>query len=82
MGTVQTILRAKATVEPGGRVTISDPALRTGEAVEVLILLSVAPDDPHLSALEILNDAPGKRHFQTAEEVANYLREERGSWDS
>ena len=33
------------------------------------------------SAIEILDSAPGRRLFKTAEEVRKYLEEERASWD-
>jgi hypothetical protein len=78
---VQTIVRAKTIVQPGGQVIITDPALHSGEAVEVLILLSDQSPEPRLSILDVLNGVPGHQLFNSAEEVERYMREERESWD-
>ncbi len=78
---VETIVRTRTVVQPGGRVVVADPALLTGKPVEVIILLSEASEEPRLSIIDVLNSVPGHRLFQTAEEVDHYLREERASWD-
>ncbi len=78
---VETIVRAKTIVQPGGRVVVTDPALHTGKPVEVIILLSDEVHEPQLSMIDVLNSAPGHQLFQTAEEVNQYLREERDSWE-
>ena len=36
---------------------------------------------PRRSAVDILADVPGQRLFKTAEEVREYLEEEKASWD-
>lgn len=46
---VETIVRARTIVQPGGQVIITDPALRTGKPDEVIILLSEEPSEPQLS---------------------------------
>jgi hypothetical protein len=78
---VETIVRARTIVQPGGQVIITDPALLTGKPVEVIILLSEEPSEPQLSMLDVLNSVPGHLLFQNAAEVDQYLREERASWD-
>ena len=78
---VETIVRAKTIVQPGGQVIITDPALLTGKPVEVIILLSEEPNEPRLSMLDVLNSVPGHLLFQNAAEINQYLREERASWD-
>jgi hypothetical protein len=78
---VETIVRAKTIVQPGGQVIITDPALLTGKPVEVIILLSEEPNEPQLSMLDVLNSVPGHLLFQNAAEINQYLREERASWD-
>lgn len=78
---VETIVRARTIVQPGGQVIITDPALLTGKPVEVIILLSEEPSEPRLSMLDVLNSVPGHLLFQNAAEVDEYLREERASWD-
>jgi hypothetical protein len=78
---VETIVRAKTIVQPGGQVIVTDPALRTGKPVEVIILLSEELTETQLSMLDVLNSVPGHLLFQNAAEVDQYLREERASWD-
>ena len=77
---VETIVRSKTIVQPGGQVIITDPALLTGKSVEVIILLSEEPNEPRLSMLDVLNSVPGHLLFQNAAEIDQYLREERASW--
>jgi len=81
MSVVQTVIRVMTTVHPGGQVTITHPLLRPGETVEVLVLLPAEGDADYQSAVDILNALPGHQLFQTAEEVEQYLQEERASWD-
>lgn len=78
---VETIVRTKTIVQPGGQVVVTDPALRTGKPVEVIVLLSEEPSDSQLSMLDVLNSVPGHLLFQNAAEIDQYLREERASWD-
>ena len=78
---VETIVRARTIVQPGGQVIVTDPALLTGKPVEVIILLSEEPNETMFSMLDVLNSVPGHLLFQNAAEVNKYLREERASWD-
>jgi hypothetical protein len=78
---IQTMIRARTTVQPGGRVIITHPALQSGETVEVLILLPVKSEESRQSILDILNSVEGHRLFKTAKEVEQDIREERDSWD-
>ena len=70
---VETIVRSKTIVQPGGQVIITDPALLTGKSVEVIILLSEEPNEPRLSMLDVLNSVPGHLLFQNAAEIDQYL---------
>ena len=81
MGTTRTYVRKRTTVQPGGQIMVSDPTLHTGASVEVLILVSDEQEEPRQSVLDVLNSVPGHVLFKTAEEVEQYLREERASWD-
>ena len=76
---MQTALRIKTTILSGGRIEISDPHLRSGETVEIIVLLPESQNTARRSALDILAEAPGQRLFKTAAEVETYLREERDS---
>jgi len=83
MTTLQRVIRIKATVKPEGQITVNDPALHSGDDVEVIILLpDREPDNGARSVVEILADTPGRRVFRTAAEVDRFLGEERNSWDS
>lgn len=74
-------IQITTTVGPDGTILIRVPELRPGERVTV----SVEPEQAQLKApqhvIDILNDLPGHRLFKTAEEVDEYIREERQSWD-
>jgi len=76
----QKVLRLQTKVLPGGRITVFDPRLRVGEAVEVLILQPAERADKK-SALDILLAAEGGRIFKNATQVDHYLQEQRASWD-
>lgn len=78
---VQTIVRAVTTVQSEGQIIVNDPALHFGEAVEVIILLPANHDSEYRPAVDILMELEGHRLFKTAEEVDQYIREERESWD-
>lgn len=80
---MQTALRIETTVLEEGKIQISNPQLQTGAKVEVIILLPALLPMVHettkqLSVMDILNEAEGHRLFKTADEVNEYLREERG----
>ena len=73
-------LRYQATVLPGHRLEITAPELPEGEAVEVLVMLPFAADQPRRSALDIIASLHGHRLFKTADEVDEYLEAERAAW--
>lgn len=86
-------IQQQVTVQAGGKVELICPELQAGEIVSVVV--SAAPDPergsarrsddgssrPRRSAWEIINDGPRERLFKTAQEVDDYIREERDSWD-
>lgn len=72
-------LHIRTTVQPGGKVEIVDRELQEGENVDVII--SPAPTPSARSAWQIISEGPGQRLFKTAEEVEDYIAEERASWD-
>ena len=76
---MQKALNITTTVLPGGRIEIVDQKLPVGESVNVVVLHSLG--SVQRSAVEILKEAPGKRLFETAEEVESYLKDERASWE-
>lgn len=79
---LQTAVRITSIVESEGKLVISHPALHVGDEVEVLILLPVKQDETtRLSILDVLKSTEGHHLFKSAEEVDQYIRGERDSWD-
>ena len=72
-------LHITTTVLPGGKVEFASPELEAGQTVDVVVTPS-APT-PRRPVLDILNSGPDKRLFKNAEEVKEYLAEEKASWD-
>lgn len=90
---MQQVIEQQVTVLPGGRVEFVCPELTAGEVVDVVVSTQLEPERssarlpgaersrPRRSVVDILNEAPGHLLFKTAEEVDEYIREERDSWD-
>ena len=76
---MQKALHVRTTVLPGGKVEIASPELEPGQTVDVVVLHESSVGGR--SIMEILNSGPERRLFQTAEEVREYLAEEKASWD-
>ena len=76
---MQKTLRLQTTVLPGGRVEFASPELEAGQAIEVVVWHESTIRGR--SIMEILNSGPDERLFQTAEEVREYLAEEKASWE-
>jgi hypothetical protein len=74
-------LRIATTVLPGGKIEVVDPQLPSGEAVDVIVLLSEPPSAKRQSVVDVLAGAPGHILFRTAEEVDAYLNTERDAWE-
>ena len=75
---MQKVLRQTATVLPGGKVEVVCPDLEPGQLVEVEVRCEDRTE--RRSAVDILAEAPGHLLFKTAEEVREYLAEEKASW--
>ncbi len=75
---MQHVLRKQATVQPGRKIEIIDQELMVGEQVQVVI--SPLDTPTHRSAWQIISEAPPARVFESAQEVDEYLAEERASW--
>ena len=78
---MQAALHLRTTIQPGGRIEITDKQLPPGANVDVIVLFLPAPSQARRSAVDILAEAPGQRIFKTATEVDAYIQEERDSWD-
>ena len=75
-----TVIHTRAVVGPDGTIEIRAPELAPGQAVEITVEVQATPE-PRRHVSEIIKDLPGPLEFQTAEEVAAYIREERDWWD-
>ena len=76
---MQKALHVRTMVQPGGKVEIASPELEAGQTVDVVVLHE--SNTKGRSIMEILNSGPERRLFQTAEEVKEYLAQEKASWD-
>lgn len=79
-------IHREAVVGPDGTIEVSVPELEPGQHVSIII----QPEQTHkntqsadISAhiIDLVKDQPGGRLFKTADEVDEYLRQERDSWD-
>jgi len=73
-------LRQKAIVQPGGVIEICSPELPSGTTVEVIILIESPPAEPEKPLISFVGAAKGS--FVTSEEVDQFIRQERDSWES
>lgn len=78
---METEIRVHTRVQPGGKLEITDPQLPVGADVDVIIKMRNGVSPTRLSALEIIESAPGHLMFKTADEVDAYIREERDAWE-
>lgn len=78
---MQGALRITTIVKSDHRIEITDPALPPGNPVDVIVLLP-SPVAARRSVIEVLDAAPGGLAFKTADEVDQYLGEERDSWEA
>ena len=76
---MQKALHVRTMVQPGGKVEFASPELEAGQTVDVVVLHESGTEGRPI--MEILNDGPKRRLFQTAQEVRAYLKEEKASWD-
>ena len=78
---MQTTLRMEATILPGHRLQISNPAFPDGATVEVTVVVPEQPKPRRMSTLEFLATLPpGPLLFKTPEGVNRFIQEERDSW--
>jgi hypothetical protein len=80
------IIHREAVVGPDGKIEVSAPELQPGQHVSVTIEPAPASPTPQppadgLHMIDIIEESPGQRLFKTADEVDEYIRQERDSWD-
>ncbi len=77
---MQSALHITTKVLPGNKIEIQVPEAKIGDSVDVFVVLSKKAETKKRSAVDILNELPGRQLFKTAEEVDKYLKEERELW--
>jgi len=72
-------IRQQVTVQPGGLIEVRSADLPVGARVEVIVLVESASRSKR-SLRSMIGTA--KKSFANVEEVDNFIRQERNSWDS
>ncbi len=79
---MQSAIRVTAKVLPNGKIEVQLPPETAGDEVEVFIVLPEKPVISTLSAIDIINQSSERQKlFNSPEEVDQYLRAERDSWE-
>lgn len=79
-------IHRESIVGPDGTISLTVPELQPGQRVSVTIEpdqaapTAATPEAP-IHIIDLIKDLPGHRLFKSAEEVDEYLRQERDSWD-
>ncbi len=74
-------IHIKTRVLEGGRVEVVAPDIEEGSEVDVAVTPVDSSVNPKRSALEIIESSPPQQLFKTAQEVEEYLKAERDSWE-
>lgn len=78
---MQSAIRVTTRVLPGGKLEVQLPPESAGDEVEVFIVLPEKPVVETFSAIDIIKQPRDHQIFKTPEEVDQYLRTERDSWE-
>ena len=78
---MQSIIHLITKVLDGHRVEVTDPNLKEGESVEVVLYPSTVDHQAKPSVLSIVEGLKGHRLFATPQEAGQYLQEERNAWE-
>jgi antitoxin component of MazEF toxin-antitoxin module len=78
---MESAVRIETTVLPGNRIEVSSSRLVEGDQVEVTIVNVTKSPKKRRSVLDILETTTHKPLFKSAEEVDQYLENERNSWE-
>lgn len=79
---MQSTLHLQTKVLEGNKIEINTPELEVGVNVDIFVKVSDNRSQKKLSVKDIIKDLPGQQIFKTGEEVDQYLRQERESWDN
>lgn len=80
---MQSALHLKTQVLPDHKIEIQSDNLEIGDIVDVFVVISEQKSSLKRNSIEdIIKDLPGQEIFKTAQEVDEYLKGERDSWDN
>jgi hypothetical protein len=77
------IIRRRVVVQPGGYIELNDAELQDGVEADVIVIVHQRRGEVNggQTALDLLDGLPGSQLFKTSQEVDEYLRGERESWE-
>ena len=89
------VIHREAVVGPDGHIDLATPELTPGQRVSITIAPEPAASadatspagakvyipEGKIPMIDIIRQAPGQQLFKTADEVDEYIRRERESWD-
>jgi hypothetical protein len=79
---MQSALHLKTQVLPGNKIEIQSDNLEIGDTVDVFVVISPDKEKQKSSVIDLIQKMRGNRNcFKTAEEIDQYIQEERESWD-
>lgn len=78
---MQSALHITTRVLPGNRIEIDLPPGSEGQEVNVFIVLPEQSQAKRGDVLKLIEEARRHRIGMTAEQIDDYLREERASWE-
>ncbi len=84
---MSTVIHREAVVGPDGKIEISAPEFQPEQRVSITIAaepdagMAANPPDNRIPMIDPMDEAPGQQLFKTADEVDEYIRQERDSWD-
>ena len=79
--TMGSAIHIKTRVLPGKKIEVSSGNLEEGQPVDVFVIIPARPHIRRKSVLQMLNSTPAPGVFASPDEVDEYIRKERDSWD-
>ena len=74
-----TAIRKSVTIQAEGVIEVRSPQLHTGARADVIVILDDEPQAPRRPLASYVGACKGT--FRTVEEVDEYIRRERDSWE-
>ena len=78
---MESSVKIETTVLPGNKIEVSSSCLIEGEHVEVTIVPVAQSSKRRRTVMDIIEAAKNKQLFKSADEVDQYIENERNSWE-